>query len=394
MSPRQSASAKQRPQERRGAVILLVAVCLVLLLAMAAFSIDLAYIQLAQTQLKAACDGSAKAGTSALVQGKTEAEAVQAAIDMAALNQVGGKPLKLTAADIKLGQPQLQANGTWQFTAGAKPAQSMQVVGSLASTNSNGKLNLFFAPMLGTSSVGLSNTSEASAFAVEVCLALDRSHSMCFDQTGTIWSYPSPLLLDWVAGIKMEPITGSRWESLDVAMNSFCNILSSSNYPPRVAVVTWASDIGKNTTEYQLTGQTSVGVVTDLQLSTSMSAVYSAVHTRSGKVMLGGTNMSSGIDQARSILNASNVKSYAKKVMILMTDGQWNAGRDPVLAAKDAKNENITIHCVCFLQNADQSTTQQIASITGGKFYYASSSAELTAAFKDLAYSLPVVLTK
>lgn len=379
---------------RRGAVILLVALCLVLLLAMAAFSIDLAYIQLTQTQLRAACDSAAKAGTSALVQGKSDAEARQAAIDMAALNMVGGKPLQLTTSDIQLGQPQLQGDGTWKFVAGATPTQAMQVIGNLSDTNRNGNLKLFCAPVIGTSSVSLSNTSEASAFAVEVCLALDRSHSMCFDQTGTLWSYPNPILLDWVTGIKTEPINNSRWESLDAAMVGFCNILTASKYPPRVAVVTWASDIGKNTTEYQLTGQTSVGVVTDLQLSTDMTAVYNSVHSRSTKVMLGGTNMSSGIDQARSILTASNVKSYAKKVLILMTDGQWNAGRDPVLAAQDAKNENITIHCVCFLQNADQTSMKQIASITGGKFYFAANASELTAAFQDLAYSLPVVLTK
>ena len=383
-----------RKSHRRGAVILLVAICLVLLLAMAAFAIDLAYIQLSQTQLRAACDSAAKAGTSALVQGKSDAEAKQAAIDMAAQNYVAGKPLVLTTADIQLGQPQLQSDGTWKFVAGGKPTQSMQITGSLSAANGNGDLRLFCAPVIGTSSVSIANTSEASAFAVEVCLALDRSHSMCFDQTGTIWSYPSPILLDWVTGIKTEPVARSRWESLDTAMVSFCNILSSSNYPPRVAVVTWASDIGKNTTEYQLTGQTSVGVVTDLQLSTDMNAVYSAVHTRSSKIMLGGTNMSSGIDQARGVLTGTNVKSYAKKVLILMTDGQWNAGRDPLEAAQDAKDENIIIHCICFLQNADQSTMQQIASITGGKFYFATNSDELTAAFKDLAYSLPVVLTK
>ncbi|MDX1948133.1 MAG: VWA domain-containing protein [Pirellulaceae bacterium] len=388
--------SKQRlqPSRRRGAIIVMVAVFLVILIAMAAFSIDLAYIQLAQTQLKAACDGAAKAGTSALVQGKTDAQAIQAAIDMAALNSVNGKAMALKSSDITLGQSQLQADGTWKFVPGAKPSQAMQVIGSLNGGNSNGSVGLFFAPLIGTSSVTLSNTSEASAFAVEVCLALDRSHSMCFDQTGTTWSYPPPILLDWVQGIKTDPVAGSRWESLDTAINSFCGILKTSNYPPRVAVVTWASEIGKSTTEYSLTGQTSPAVVTDLGLSTDMNAVYAAINSRSKNVMLGGTNMSVGIDQARTVLNGANVKPYAKKVMILMTDGQWNQGRDPLLAAADAAAEKITIHCICFLQNADQTTTKQIAAMTGGKFYYASNAAALDAAFKDLAYSLPVVLTK
>jgi Flp pilus assembly protein TadG len=379
---------------RRGAVIALVAVFLAVLLIMAAFSIDLAYIQLAQTQLKAATDAAAKAGTSALVQGKTDGQAVQAAIDMANRNYVGGKTLKLTAADIVVGQSQLQSNGTWQFVAGAKPSQAMQINAKLAQGNGNGSLNLFIGPALGKGTVDLNNTSVASAFAVEICLVLDRSHSMCFDQTGTDWSYPPPALLNWVLGIKTEPVGGSRWESLDAAMLTFTNILKTANAPPRVAVVTWASKIDEGSTEYALTGKKSKEVETDLKLSTDMTAVYNAIHARSSKVMLGGTNMSAGVDEGIKILTAKDVKPYATKIMILMTDGQWNDGRDPLDAASDADAANITIHCVCFLQNADQTTTKAIANMTGGKFYFASNAAALNAAFQDLAYSLPVVLTK
>ena len=393
-SKRFSATGLKRSCARRGAVIALVAVFLAVLLIMAAFSIDLAYIQLAQTQLKAATDAAAKAGTSALVQGKTDGQAVQAAIDMANRNYVGGKTLKLTAADIVVGQSQLQSNGTWQFVAGAKPSQAMQINAKLAQGNTNGSLNLFIGPALGKGTVDLNNTSVASAFAVEICLVLDRSHSMCFDQTGEDWSYPPPALLNWILGIKTEPLGGSRWESLDAAMLTFTNILKTANAPPRVSVVTWASTIDKNTTEYSLTGQTSPEVLTDLGLSTNMTSVYNAVHAKSSKVMLGGTNMSAGIDRGKQILTASDVKPYAKKIMILMTDGQWNTGRDPLLAAAEADAANITIHCVCFLQNADQTTTKAIANMTGGKFYFASNAAALNAAFQDLAYSLPVVLTK
>lgn len=379
---------------RRGAVLPLVAVFVVVLMAMAAFAIDISYIELTQTQLKAATDAAAKAGTSSLVQGKTDAQAINAAIAMANLNTVAGKSLKLTAADIAVGQSVLQADGSWLFVAGAKPSQAMQITSSMSNGNSNGAVNLFFAPVFGTNNFSTSNTSVASAFACEVCLVLDRSHSMCFDQTGNDWSYPLPYLLDWILAIKNKPTAGSRWLALDAAINSFCNILKTANAPPRVGVVTWADDVGKNTTEYSLTGQTSVGVLTDLGLSTDMTAVYNAVKAKSTKVMLGGTDMGSGMDAGITMLTGPSVKNYAKKVMILMTDGQWNAGNDPLLSATAAKNANITIHCVCFLQKADQTTTKAIANMTGGKFYYATDAASLDAAFKDLAYTLPVVLTK
>jgi Ca-activated chloride channel family protein len=383
-----------RRSVRRGAVLPLVAVFVVVLMAMAAFSIDISYIALTQTQLKAATDAASKAGTSALVQGKTDAEAIAAAIAMAGQNTVNGKALKITASDIQVGQSVLQTDGSWSFVSGLKPSQAMQITSNMSASNANGAVNFFFAPVFGSKTFNATNTSVASAFACEVCLVLDRSHSMCFDQTGTSWSYPAPYYLDWVTAIKNKPATGSRWLALDSAINSFCTILKTANAPPRVGVVTWADDIDKNTTEYSLTGQTSVGCTTDLGLSTDMTAVYNAVKAKSGKVMLGGTEMSAGMDAGRAVLTGSGVKPYAKKIMILMTDGQWNSGRDPILAAADCKAANITVHCVCFLKNADQTTTQQIASMTGGKFYYATDAASLDAAFRDLAYTLPVVLTK
>lgn len=383
-----------RRSVRRGAVLPLVAVFVVVLMAMAAFSIDISYIALTQTQLKAATDAASKAGTSALVQGKTDAEAIAAAIAMAGQNTVNGKALKITASDIQVGQSVLQTDGSWSFVSGLKPSQAMQITSNMSASNANGAVNFFFAPVFGSKTFNATNTSVASAFACEVCLVLDRSHSMCFDQTGNDWSYPLPYLLDWVLGIKNKPTTGSRWLALDTAINSFSTILKTANAPPRVGVVTWADDIGKNTTEYQLTGQTSVGCTTDLGLSTDMTAVYNAVKAKSGKVMLGGTEMAAGMDAGKAMLTGAGVKSYAKKVMILMTDGQWNAGRDPLLSAAECKAANITIHCVCFLQKADQTTTKAIASMTGGKFYYATDAASLNAAFKDLAYTLPVVLTK
>jgi len=391
---RAGASNVDGRSERRGAVLPLVAVFVVVLMAMAAFSIDISYIELTQTQLKAATDAASKAGTSALVQGKTDAEAINAAIAMAALNTVNGKSLKITSADISVGQSVLQGDGSWSFVAGAKPSQAMQITSSMSNANANGAVNFFFAPVFGSNNFNATNTSVASAFACEVCLVLDRSHSMCFDQTGTDWSYPAPYYTDWVTAIKNKPTTGSRWLALDAAINSFCNILKTANAPPRVGVVTWADDVGKNTTEYSLTKQTSVGVTTDLGLSTDMAAVYNAVKAKSTKVMLGGTEMAAGMDAGKVVLTGAGVKSYAKKVMILMTDGQWNAGRDPLLSAAECKAANITIHCVCFLQKADQTTTKAIASMTGGKFYYATDAASLDAAFKDLAYTLPVVLTK
>ena len=221
---------------------------------------------------------------------------------------------------------------------------------------------------MGVNSYTPTNTAVASAFACEVCLVLDRSHSMCWDTSGTTYSYPPPIGSDRDLGLRSPPADGSRWKSLDTAINSFCGILRSANAPPRVAAVTWSSDVGTSTYEYQLTGHTTVGVTTDIGLTSDMNAVYSAVHSRTQVLMHGATDMASGINQGTAILTSNNVRPFARKVMIMMTDGQWNTGNNPIDAAAAAVGHNITIHCICFLANADQTTTQNIASMAGGKF--------------------------
>ena len=45
----------------------------------------------------------------------------------------------------------------------------------------------------------------------------------------------------------------------------------------------------------------------------------------------GGTNLSAGLDRAVQILTGTNGRVLSDKIIILLTDGQWNAGRDPVL---------------------------------------------------------------
>jgi hypothetical protein len=80
-------------------------------------------------------------------------------------------------------------------------------------------------------------------------------------------------------------------------------------------------------------------------------------------------------------------------VIILMTDGQWNEGRNPIRAAEDARDKGIIVHVVTFLPDAVSSDAQQVATTTGGLYIHANNEAELVAAFEKLARTLPVVLT-
>ncbi len=401
---------------RRGAVLPLVAAFICIMFAVAALSLDLAYIELVKTELRAATDSAARAAASALVQGETTTQVQTLAINTAALNKVAGKPLQLTAANVTLGQSILQSNGTYQFQAGAQPYQAVQVTSSLSTTNANGSVPLFFGPFLGVNTYSPTNTAVAAATACDVCLVLDRSHSMCWDQTGTSWSYPAPHGLDTYGVLNIlnltasglpsgvfqqnPPAAGSRWLALQTAVNSFCNVLANANGATHAAVVTWASTSPSQTVystkQAPFTLPSSVGVTADVGLTSDMNLITAAVAAHSNNILLGGTDMYSGIEGGISVLTGSGSRAAASKVMILMTDGDWSSpagNTNPMNAAHNALTDKITIHCICFLQSANQTTCQNIAALTGGKFYYATDSASLTAIFNQIAGTLPVALT-
>ena len=52
------------------------------------------------------------------------------------------------------------------------------------------------------------------------------------------------------------------------------------------------------------------------------------------------------------------------------------------------------VHTVTFLPGAQQTAMVEIATITGGRHYYAQNAAELEAAFRELAFMMPVLLTE
>ena len=369
---------------RRGAVLALIAMVSVLLLAMLAFTVDVPYMQLVRTELRIATDAAAKAGTEALRRTQKPEVAIQAAIDVAAMNSVAGQKLILSKNDVTLGQSALQADGSYVFTAGKQPYNSVRVVSHLDAKSKNGPAKLFFGSVMGVNTFQPHQEATAGTTFREICLVLDRSQSMTWDLSGISGQYPKGVKSP--ASDQPPHPTLSRWAALVKAVKAFTTIISSQSSPPRVALVTWAS----NTTTTPPFPATAI----DSPLTTNMNNILTPLELRGNMVMWGSTNMSAGIDAGVGVLTANNVNPLADKVMILMTDGQWNQGRDPVLAAQDAKKAGVVIHTVCLLAGASEAVCKQIAQTTGGTYTYAGNSAELTLAFQKLARQLQVTLVE
>jgi hypothetical protein len=94
------------------------------------------------------------------------------------------------------------------------------------------------------------------------------------------------------------------------------------------------------------------------------------------------------------VLNGDKIRPFAVKTIILMTDGIHNLGPEPVLSAREAAAQDIVIHTITFSSDADIPRMQEVAAATGGKHFHAPDAAELVKIFKEIAATLPVLLTE
>lgn len=105
----------------------------------------------------------------------------------------------------------------------------------------------------------------------------------------------------------------------------------------------------------------------------------------------GSTAIGDALYNSRVELSSARHNPSALKFIVLMSDGQSNYGRDPITEAQNAANAGIMVFAVGFGPDVDQSTLQQIASITGGNYYYAGDSNSLYSFFQLIAQDIGII---
>jgi Ca-activated chloride channel homolog len=388
-------NSPRRRLNRMGAMLPFLAICMVFIVGMMAFSVDVSYMHTLRAELRLASDAAARAGTEELRATQSPERAIAKTIEIAAMNSVGGNPIKLTSQDIQLGQTQYQDDGTWKFVPGLTPYQALRVNVRFGDGAPNPSVPLFFGRFWGIQSVAANSESVASHYDQDIVLCLDRSHSMCFDLSGRDWVYPRETRSRRGRDpYYMKPgASTSRWASLQKGVTDFLVECDKVNVKPNVALVTWASDITESNGENQPSPYRSPKVRTEENFTSNYNNVRNKVNSLGNKAMFGGTEMSAGMDSAIDVLTDDDARPLARKTIILMTDGQWNMGRDPKQVALEAAEEGITIHTITFLQGTDSEEMTELSRLTGGKHYHANNEDELRGAFTELARLMPVVLT-
>jgi len=366
-------------QSRRGAMLILVALLMVVLIVTVVFSVDVAYMQLTRTQLRTATDAASRAGAEALSRTQNTDAARAAAKLIASKNLVANAPLLLADEDIQFGRAIQGTNGQIGFSAGGQPMNAVNVMGRRTRDSASGAVSLFFGRLLGVAEFEPSYDATSMNLDRDICLVVDRSGSM---KTGlTTDSIPGGL-----GSCDPPHSTLSRWSALRTAVGSFIGGVQETNQTETLGLVSYAS-----AGTYCELSFTDADI--EAQLSEDYQPVIAAIDRLSNIPINGFTNIAAGIDQGVAVLtNPSRARPLDEKTMVLLTDGIYNRGRDPRLAAQDAAQQGITIHTVTFSDAAEQGVMQDVAAATGGNHYHAPDAATLDAIFREIALTLPVVL--
>lgn len=103
----------------------------------------------------------------------------------------------------------------------------------------------------------------------------------------------------------------------------------------------------------------------------------------------GGTALGDGIKVAINELD-NNGRSDTTKAIVLLTDGWWNRGSNPIDVANEAKEKGYKIYAIG-IGGANVTALKEIAEITGGKWYYASDENSLKEVYEDIAKNLRII---
>ncbi len=370
--------------QRQGAIMILIAFAMVAIFIVAACAINLAYMDLSNTQLQIATDAAARAAVREYTNTGSETAAKNAGISIAAQNDVAGIGLQLKSSDFQFGNAnRTSINSKYLFGAGLTPKNAVRVSGNRNASSLGGSIPLFFGSFIGQTHYSASEFATATQSELDIVFVLDRSGSMAFqpaeESNGKVtpaadlngngvwdpgeWSFGDP-----------PPIPGdSRWEGVVNAVNIFLTELGKTKSIERISLVSFSSS-----------------ATLELDFSDNYGAVMSKLNTVSPK---GTTAIGDGINLGTSVLLTSpNHRSFTSKVMIVLTDGQNNTGSDPIVAAQNAANQGITIHTVSFTSFGSTWTMEQVANIGGGRFEQAIDNATLKEVFKHIFQSLPVLL--
>ena len=359
-------------------MLVLIAICLPLCVIMAAFAIDVAWMQLVRTELRTATDAAARAGAKELSLSQDIDAARARAKEAAQRNTVAGEPLLLADSDIEIGKSTQSGAGRFNFTPGGNRPNAVRITGRRTEGSAAGPVNLLFAGVLGIRHFEPRERATSTQLDRDICLVVDRSGSMMQSLSGG--SMPT-------GKCDAPHPTKSRWGALATAVEAFLVELDKTVQKEHVGLVSYSSDTTECNNTYKIS-------TIDSALVENYAAIRNEINRMGSKPVKGRTAISAGLDNGIKVLTGTRVRPFAVKTIILMTDGIHNLGPEPIISARNAASQDIVVHTITFSNDADIRRMRDVAAAAGGRHFHAPNAQELVKIFKEIAATLPVLLTE
>ncbi len=344
----------RKAKDRKGAMMVLIAIMMIAFMATVAFTVDIAFMHLTRTELRTATDAASKAAAIELSETNDRDAAIARGQQIALQNTVAGDGLSIAGGDFDFGRSAQLQNGKFEFDASASPINSVRVNGDRTRGSIDGPVNLFFGNVLGFDTFEPTQVATAAASARDIALVLDVSGSMQQTDAG--------------GGL-------SRRQALINAVNDFINELEASSPNSQLSITTYSTQARR-----------------DLPLTDNLAQVRAIVN---GLPAAGFTNIFRGLRLGSDSLEQDpNRKGFAQRSIVVMTDGNFNVGGTPIPSANLAANRGHTIHAITFSSGANQNIMRQVANIGSGQHFHADDAGDLSEAFREIARTIAVTLTE
>ncbi len=307
-----------------------------------------------------------------------------AAIDAASRNRVAGDAMRIAGSDIVFGRSeQAVAGNRFQFTAANTGViNAIKVDGLRTRGSTAGPVNLFFARVVGVDHYEPRQTATSTILERDICLVIDRSGSMGLDLS----------VIGDRNGQNCGPLSATtRFAALDAAIAAFLEEIELTFPKEHVSLASYSSRFRRSCRNGNLDFQ-----VADIRAS--LTEDYTIIRDQMTEFMTNGiggsTAVGEGLRQGIAAITGANARPFAAKTIVLMTDGLHNTGIEPAVIVRQAAALDITVHTISFSAGADQTRMRQVARITGGQHFHADTAGDLSDTFREIARTLPVLLTE
>lgn len=370
------------------------------MLIFAFMAINLAWIQKNYVDGQVASDLGSRWGVDLASRVEDASTIKEGVKEIVSKNWTLNSPSKHSSMEVELGSARPNPNGKgMKFVKDAEPINSVRVT-----SNANIATVGFMSQSKRSSGIELGRRSTAVALERDICVVVDRSGSMNFDLDTATWStdnsrHPdNPLSNSRYYNHRRYAYqywwywphpSDSRWSTMVPALYGLADELGKTAQNESFSIVSYSTSFNYRFYDPNLRIRNFRGNSSSIESNPTFDYKDAVDHLKhkynEQQVVAGGTNISAGIDLAVKVLTGDNSRPNAFKTIIVMTDGQYNNGRHPSLAASDAADENIEVFTVTFSHQADQKVMRETAEEGNGRHFHAPDGETLEEVFRQIA---------